>query len=393
MGLWTVVGRGFFLLAVVAASVGCSSSGGGTGCTVNGVTVAANPSSVSTANSSTLTATASTSGTCSGGVTWSATPTGGTLTPSGTTATFSSTTAGSYTVTATSTDDTSKSGSTTVTVTAAAAACTPNGTVVTHTDNINASETWAGDGVTHSVPNSIAINPPATVTVAPCAIVSLGLNASITVNGGATLLTTGTSDTNNVVFEPANASQPWGILRGTTSTSTNAPGIIELHWTVVQGGGAFDGEYHNPAIAMAGQGYSSPPTPMLKVDNVTIDSPQGVGVYFDGNAAFTSDSHDLTIKNAPGYVFEVTLMSVGSIPSGNYTTGNANALVMVDVGGASRIFTDMTIQNRLPIIIPYSQVTVSPPPAGPNTPVTLTLGPGVQLYFNATRVIFGGNGE
>jgi hypothetical protein len=391
MGLWTVVGRGFFLLAVVAASVGCSSSGGGT-CTVNGVTVAANPSSVSTGNSSTLTATLSTAGTCSGGVTWSATPTGGSLTPSGTTATFSSTTAGSYTLTATSTDDSSKSGSATVTVTAAAAACTPNGMVVTHTDNINASETWAGDGVTHSVPNSITINAPATVTVDPCAFVSLGPNASITVAGGATLLTTGTSNTNNVVFEPANASQPWGILRGSTSTSTNAPGFIELHWTVLQGGGAFGGEYHNPAIAMAGQGYSSPPTPMLKVDNVVIDSPQGVGVYFDGNAAFTSDSHDLTIKNAPGYVFEVTLMSVGSIPSGSYTTGNALPAVMVDVGGASRIFADMTIQNRLPIIIPYGQVTVSPPPAGPNTPVTLTLGPGVQLFFNATRVIFGGNG-
>ncbi len=386
-----VVGRGFFLLAVVAASGGCSSSDGS--CSVNAVNVTASPSSVSTTDPSTLTAAVATTGTCSLAVTWSATPTGGgNLVPAGNTATFSAPAAGSYSITATSTADPSKSGSATVTVTAAAVCGTPNGTVVTHTSDINASETWAGDGVTHSVPNSIAINGPATVTVASCAIVSLGLNASITVNGGGTLLTTGTSATSNVVFERANASQPWGILRGTTSSSTNASGFIELHWTLLQGGGAFGGEYHNPAIAMAGQGYSSLPTPMLKVDNVVIDSPQGVGVYFDGNAAFTDDSQELTIKNAPGYVFEVTLMSVGSLPSGTYT-GNAFPQAMVDVGGASRIFADMTIHNRLPIIIPYGQVTVSPPPSGPNTPVTLTLDPGVQLLFNGTRVIFGGNGN
>jgi hypothetical protein len=396
MRISAVVGRGFLLLAVTAAASGCSSGGGpdgGTGCTVTGVAVAANPNSINTADTSTLTATLSTTGSCSGGVTWSATPTGGTLTPSGTTATFGSTTPGSYTITATSTVDTSKSGSANVNVTAAVTCGSANGTVVTHSANITASETWAGDGVTHSVPNSINIASQATVTVEACALVNLGQGASITVAGGATLLSVGTSDTRFVTFQPANSGQPWGILRGSTSTSDNTSALIELHWTQLLSGGAFGGEYHNPAIAVAGLGYSSPPTPMLRVDNVIIDSPQGVGVYFDGNAAFTSDSQNLIIQNTPDYVLEMTLMSVGSIPTGTYNnTNNALPYAIVDVGGASRIFADMTIHNRLPVIIPYSEVTVSPP-SGTTTPVTLTLDPGVQLYFNGTRVIFGGNGN
>jgi hypothetical protein len=391
MHVSSVAGCGLVLLAVATVAAGCSSgSGGGNGCTVAGVAVVANPSSISTGDTTMLTATLSTTGTCTGGVTWSATPSGGTLTPNGTTATFGSTTPGTYTITATSTEDTSKSGSAMVSVTAAVACGTANGTIVTHSANITASETWAGDGVTHSVPNSIAINGPATVTVEPCALITLAQGASITVNAGGKLVAAGTSNTRFVAFLRSDSTKPWGILRGTSTTT--ASGVIELHWTVVQGGGAFGGEYHNPAIAMAGLGYSALPTPMLKVDNVVIDTPQGVGVYFDGNAAFTSDSQSLTVQNAPGYVFETTMMSVGSIPSGTYTSGNTLPFAIVDVGPNANVFADMTIANRLPVIIAYGGMNIGPP-GGSGPPVTLTLGPGVQLFFNGTRVIFGGNGS
>ncbi|HMK72976.1 MAG TPA: hypothetical protein VK454_06535 [Myxococcaceae bacterium] len=266
-----------------------------------------------------------------------------------------------------------------------------NGTVVTHTANITASESWAGDGVTHSVPNGIAINAPATVTVQPCAIVALGQNASITINGGATLLAAGTSATRYVSFVRADDTKPWGILRVTTS-GTNAMGLLDLHWTAIQGGGAFGGQYHNPAIAAAGPGYSSLPGAMVRVDNVVIDSPQGVGVYFDGNAAFTSDSQNLAIQNAPNYVFEMTMMSVGSIPAGNYTQGNAAPYAMVDVGPNANVFGDMTITKNIPVVINSGGVVVRGP-TNTTAPVTLTVQAGAQLYFNGTRVIFGGNGN
>jgi hypothetical protein len=269
-----------------------SSGGGGDTCVVSGVTVSASPSSVAANTSTTLTATVNASSSCSTAVTWSASPTGGTLTPNGLTATFTAANPGSYTITATSTVDPSKSGSTGVTVAATVACGDPNGTVVTHSTNISANETWAGDGVTHQVPNNIAING-ATVTVQPCALVSLAAGASITLNANGHLLSAGTGQDRFITFQRADPNQAWGILRVTDATA-----LLELHFTVLQGSGAFGGQYNNPAIAATGPSYGAPPAPMIKVDNVLIDAPQGIGVYLDANAAFTPDSEALVDQGA-----------------------------------------------------------------------------------------------
>jgi hypothetical protein len=201
-----------------------------------------------------------------------------------------------------------------MTVTGTVACGTPNGTVVNHAANIGASETWAGDGVTHLVPTSFSITGSAIVTIEPCAIVALGQGASITVRDSAKLVSAGTSNTRFVSFRRADVSQPWGVLRNLTPTST-----IDLRWTVVQGGGNFLGSYSNPAIVMSGEGYGAAPVPVLKVDNVVIDSPQGAGIYLDTNAAFTADSQQLTITGAGEYAVRATMMSLGSLPTGSYT--------------------------------------------------------------------------
>src|SRR5262249_19172814 len=120
-------------------------------CEVTGVAVAPPSASVSTGETVDLTATVTSSGSCAGGVSWSASPSGGTPTPNGTHATFSASAADTYTVSATSSDDASRSGSAAVTVTAPVACGTPNGTVVDHTRDIIADETWAGDGTVHTV--------------------------------------------------------------------------------------------------------------------------------------------------------------------------------------------------------------------------------------------------
>lgn len=377
---------------------GCGSSGGNGGnnnnCSVSAVSVAASSTSIASGASSTLTATVNATGSsCSKGVTWNASPSGGTLTPSGLTATFTSATAGTFTITATSSDDPSKSGSANVTVAAAVACGTPNGTVVTHSTNISADETWAGNGVTHQVPNDISITGSATVTVQPCALVALGAGHSINVTGNARLVSAGTSATNFVLFERANASQAWGILRGTSATS-----LIELHWTELQGGGAFGGQYDNPGIAAVGPGYGVAPAAVLKIDNVVIQSSQGVGVYLDANAAFTADSQNLTITGAGSFAIRTTMMSLGSIPTGSYT-GNAHDEFMI-IGPNANVFGDLTIHDRgVPVRIQTAGFTVAAS-GNVTTPVTLTLEPGVILLFpkaNATtpgaRVIFGGNGN
>jgi hypothetical protein len=363
-------------------------------CTVGGVTVSASPSTVSTGATSSLVATLNASASCTGGVTWSATPAGGTLATSGLTATFTAPAAGTYTISATSTADPTKSGTVAVTVTAIATACgQTDGTVVTHTGNVTASETWSGDGVTHLVPASFTISGSAVVTIQPCVVVALAQGATITVRDNARLVAAGTSKTRFVVFRRNVATQAWGTLRGVSETS-----LIDLTWTTLDGGGNFGG-MSNPTIAAIGSGYGSPPAAVLRANNVTIQSSQGVGVYLDANAAFTNDSQLLQITGSGAQPVATTMMSLGSLPSGSYTGNGTNEILIF--GPNANVFADMTVQDLgVPVRIAYGTMSIAPA-VGATAPVTLTLRPGVIFKFPrvglppapGARVTFGTNGN
>lgn len=384
------------LLAVLLHS-GCSSTDATTSgpppCTVSGVTVTASPATMNTGATATLTAALSASTTCTGSVTWAAAPAGGTLTANGLTATFTTSTTGAYTISATSTADATKSGSAIVTVNAPTVACgTANGTVTTHSSNISADETWAGDGVTHRLPNSISISGTAVVTIQPCAIVALGQGVTINVGGNSHLVAAGTSSTRFVTFRRDVAGQAWGTLRGVSPTS-----LIDLAWTFLVGGGNF-GIINDPTIAASGNGYAVAPVGVIRVNNVTIQGSQGVGVYLDANAAFTSDSRLLTITGSGGRPVNTTMMALGSLPGGGSYTGNATDEILI-FGPNANVFGDMTVNDLgVPVRIPYSTMLIAPT-AGNTTPVTLTLKPGVTFRFPkvgggpGARVTFGTNGN
>jgi hypothetical protein len=361
-------------------------------CTVNGVTVAANPTTMNTGATSTLTATLNATSSCSGGVAWSATPAGGTLTPSGLTASFTAVAAGAYTISATSTADPTKSGAATVTVTPVVVPCgQSSGALVTHSADIATSESWAGDGVTHLVPNSISIRGSAIVNVLPCAVVALGPGASITVRDNARLVSAGTGNTRFVVFRRNDTNQAWGALRGFTATS-----LIDLTWTRLENGGAFGG-LSDPTIAVIGAGYGSPPVAVLRTDNVVIQGSRGVGVYIDANAAFTGDSRQLQITGSGGRPFHTTMMSLGSVPSGAYAGNGINEILIH--GPGANVFANLTVDDfGVPVRIPFTGIYVGP--VSPvTTPVTLTLRPGVIFKFPrqagqpGARVTFGTNGS
>ena len=366
---------------------------GGSSCVVNGVSVAANPPTIAAGGTSSLTATVDSSGPCSTAVSWSVSPSGGTLSANGNSATFSSAAPGTYTVTATSVADPTRAGSTLVSVTGATSCATPTGTVVTHASNIGASETWAGDGVTHSVPSSISINGPATVTIQPCAVVSLAPGAIINVNAGASLVAAGTGPGASISFVRANSAQPWGMLRATSETS-----LIDLSWTTVQGGGGLGGSYNNSPIVGQGAGYAAPPAGMIRVRNVTIDSPQGGGVYLDAGAGFTPDSAGLTVQGAPGYVLSTGMMALSNVPSGSYASPS-NALPVLNVFGTFNVTMDTIIHKHLPVRIQTSGFRIGP--SGTNTaPVTLTVEPGARILLPrlgpttpGAMVTFGYNGN
>ncbi len=382
------------LLQSACGGAGAPTNSGGTpACTVSSVSVSASSATVNTGVTATLTATVNGTTSCSGRVTWSATPTGGTLTPAGLTASFSAATPGTYTITASSNDDATKSGTTSVTVTAGVPPCgQANGTTVTHSTSISANETWAGDGTTHLVPTSITIGGAAVVTIQACALVALGQGVSINVGGTARLVTAGTGTTRFVAFKRNNAGQAWGTLRGTSATSQ-----IDLTWTTLDGGGNFGGG-NDPTIAIVGNGYGSVPVATLRANNVTITSSQGVGVYIDANAAFTGDSQLLTITGSGGRPIVTTMMSLGSVPSGTYT-GNAIDEILI-AGPNANVFGDMTVDDHgVPVRIAYGAVSIAPG-FGATAPVTLTLRPGVVFKFPklpgpqpGARVAFGTNGN
>jgi hypothetical protein len=381
----------------LAACGGSGGGGGSTTCQVTSVSVTASATSVNPGQKTNLTASVTSTGTCGGGVSWGASPSGGSLTTSGLTATFSATEAQGYTLTATSTDDTSKAGSVVVNVTSSCG--TPNGTVVTHTADITADETWAGAGVTHSVPGSFAIKAPATLTIQPCALVALAPGVEILVEGDtsgnrpAKLFAAGTDATTGfIAFLPASANQPWGFLHG-----VNAQSFIELDYTILSQAGAGGNFSAYAAIDMVGTGHFLLPAAVLSVNHLLIDHPLGAGIYLESGSSFTSDSGLLMIQNAADYPLEMEMMAVGSIPPFiGQQNAHDDALV---IGPSSNIFGDLTFNANIPIHI-QADVNVKDT-SGSNATVTLTVLPGAEIRFDAVttagdegiRMVFGGTGN
>jgi hypothetical protein len=394
--------------------LGCGTSGGGGNqpdagnnalCTVSGVSLSGSPASVGPGGTVSLRATvneATGSSGCNGGVVWAVNPSSSGLTASGVTATFATATPGTYTISAISKDDSSKAASFQVTVSAPAACGTPNGTVVTHSANITADETWAGNGVTHSVTQTIRIKAPATVTIQPCAIVSIAKDAEIGVEGDLTgnrpakLVAAGTDDqTGFVSFLPAVSGQPWGFIHGYNQLS-----LVELHHTgLVQAGGAGT-FYRNSAIAMVGPGlHVTPPVAVLTVDHVVIQNPVGGGVFLDSMAAFNSSSTWVGVVAPQDHPIAIQIMAAGSIPQVILQQLPAQKTPYNDAyifPAAPNITADTTINGNIPLYL-ESSVNILDPGANPNPlGVTVTVQPGAELRFKPgadLRMIFGGRGN
>jgi len=268
----------------------------------------------------------------------------------------------------------------------------PSGQTVSHTGQVNADETWEGYGVTHEVPGGLRINAPATVTIEPCAIVSLGASQGIMVNGdsagarAAKLLVAGTDDaTGFVSFVPSSAAA-WGFLQGVNERS-----LIELHHATLTGAGGGGTFSNNAAIWGRGPGLHAQPLPTVLVDHVVIDTPVGGGIFFDSEATFDPASGPLTVKGASSWPIEGPMMAAGTVPP---YTDQDNLVHDFYVGDNADVFADLTIGDHIPVRIVTGQVNVKPT-TGAGT-VTLTLLPGATLLFGkpspsstGARVVFG----
>ena len=368
----------------------CGGGGGGK-CTIEGVSVSASATAVPASQQVDLGANVKqgpgATG-CNGGVTWSTNPAGAITGTQQLAAKFATANPGTYTVTATSIDDPTKSGSVQISVQAPSSCGTPNGTVVTHSGNITASETWAGNGVTHSITSSVRIKPGATVTVQPCAIVAVAAGAEIGVEGDtnanqpAKLVAAGNDpQTGFVSFVPAVQGQTWGGIRG-----YNVQSLVELHNTgvVSAGAGPF---YRNSAIVMAGPGLTAPPQGVLTADNLVVENPVGGGLYLDGMAAFTPQSTYLGVTGAQDHPLAMHLMAVGSMPLTQVQNSLYDDALMLS--SAPNVTRDTTIHGYIPL---YFEAQVKVGQNTPGTTTTLTVEAGSVLRFapgNDIRMYFG----
>ena len=383
---------------VLGACGGGNGGGGGTPdsgtqakCTIEGVSVSASATAVPASQQVDLGANVKqgpgATG-CNGGVTWSSNPAGAITGTQQLAAKFATANPGTYTVTATSIDDQTKSGSVQISVQAPSSCGTPNGTVVTHSGNITASETWAGNGVTHSITSSVRIKPGATVTVQPCAIVAVAAGQEIGVEGDTTsnvpakLVAAGTDFQNHFVsFVPAVQGQTWAGIRG-----YNVQSLVEMHYAGVVAAGAGP-IYRNSAIVMEGPGLNLPPQGVLTADNLVVQNPVGGGLLLDGEAAFTAQSTYLGVTGAQDHPVAMHLMAVGSLPFTQVQNSVYDDALMLS--SAPNVTQDTTIHGYIPL---YFETQVKVGQNTPGTTTTLTVEGGAVLRFapgNDIRMYFG----
>ncbi len=274
-------------------------------------------------------------------------------------------------------DDDARTATATVTVGPAVACGQPNGSVITHPGGtvVTADETWVGDGVTHHLPGSVSIAGSATVTIRPCAIVTLGARASILVQDSARLVSAGTGGGRFVDIVAATTGVRWGMI------SADGPGtLVDLRFTNVREGGETTGL--PMMLSGIGAGDAAPAAPVLRVQSVEISGSGGLGVSLAWNATFTADSANLVIRDAAGYPLRANLVALGTLPSGDYTqNARKEGADEIVVHASTDLSTDMTLRNLgVPYRFEVPAVRVQPvaPAAGP---VTLTIQPGVILKF------------
>jgi hypothetical protein len=256
-----------------------------------------------------------------------------------------------------------------------------NGQVLTHQSDILSAETWAGDGTVHRIAFGITVRPGGSLTLAPCAVVTVNAGLVLTVTGTpaapAKLVSRGTA-ARPVLVTSAVAGQPWGMWRGLTAEST-----FDLSYTTFENGGK--GGARGAALSVRGGGPPESATVrVLKVDHLVIKDSVGTGLVMESAAAFTADSTELTVTGGGSsvlggdYAIEISPIAAGTLPT-LHVSGNAHDAIRI-AGGSLYISRDLTLKNRgVPYYFVFDRVRVTDM-AG--TTPTLTIEPGVELRFD-----------
>lgn len=210
---------------------------------------------------------------------------------------------------------------------------------VVHSTSPSASTTWAS-GV-HRVSSTLTVPTGATLTIAACARVEMGADASLIVRGGLVAAGTATEPITFVRLAPAS---PWAALQ--------VLGTADLAYTTLTGGGGSTAMATSDTLGapLFVHGFGAPVPRLLKVTEVVVDGTTGLGAALVGSG-FAAGSTGLTVRNAGSFPVYIGADMVDTLPTGSYAA-NASAAIALQTAfyavqdNQRTIDRDLTIPNR-----------------------------------------------
>lgn len=250
---------------------------------------------------------------------------------------------------------------------------TPTGAGTTHGATAT-TETWTAAGSPHVIASGrLDIPAGVTVTLEPCAVVRLGSEVGMLVEGE--LVASGTA-TKPVTFEPLDAASPW-----TTIEVRGATGKLDLASTTLRGGG-FPSTSRPETVGVLdirGADQTLATQGVARVRDVSIEGSAATGVVLREGGGFTADSTNLSVKGSAAYPISTWARAVASIPSGGSLAGNTLDKVFVVGGGTIQdIHEDATFKNLgVPYLVGGARIGVE----GTTTSPLLTIASGTTIQF------------
>ncbi len=258
----------------------------------------------------------------------------------------------------------------------------PSGAPIEHAGFLASDETW-GPGL-HHVRSNVEVRTGVTLTIAPCAVVRLDENASITVNADAKALHAHGTPTNPIVVEREDAGKAWGNL------AVYAPASLDLAYVTLRGGGTTSTPANADFVGatLVSRNQQGAPHDVLAVDHVTVENSNGLGVFLD-STGFAAGSTDLTVTGAGSYPVYLGAAFATNLPKGVYAPNGKAAFLLQSCGPAAYlsdnpVLQDATIPERgLPFLVGENADTSIDVGDGrtEHGAATLTIEPGVELRF------------
>lgn len=253
----------------------------------------------------------------------------------------------------------------------------PTGEGTAHASSALASddEVWTAAGSPHVVTFPFTVRAGQKLTIEPCAVVRLEAKMSVLVDGE--LIAEGAAD-QRISFERAGA-EAWEYIR------VSDTGRARFAYASLAGGGHVSTSAPDATATLYVDGDPQSPTgvqPLVRVDHVTIEGSQSLGVLLTENGAFTDDSRDLTVTGSGSAPVRLWVRAASSLPTGTYS-GNQDDQILLETGGHGNaaVVGEVTLRER-----GLAYHVISPPlrvgsPGDDRTAGTLVVEPGVTVRF------------